>query len=175
MFDNNRLFGIIEKVKPTVYVETSVVSYLTARPTRDVLATAWQRATRIWWANQRFRFDLFTSELVDEECGEGHPEAANRRMVVLAKIPHLTLPRAVADLADKLMRKGALPASAATDALHVAVSAYHDLDYLLTWNCRHINNGETKNLMRSVCANQGYVCPEICTPLELMEGRTDVR
>jgi predicted nucleic acid-binding protein len=152
----------------TVYIETSIVSYLTALPARDLVAAAWQNATSQWWETRRQRFELFTSQLVVEEAGEGHPEAAQRRLRILAGIPHLSLPDPVTDLAAALLAEGALPEKAADDALHVAVCAYHGVDYLLTWNFRHIANAEMKPLMRSVCAVHGHKCPEICTPLELM-------
>lgn len=152
----------------TVYIETSIVSYLTARPARDLLAAAWQNATSRWWETQRQRFELFTSQLVVDEANEGHPEAAQRRRETLASLPQLSMPDAVTELAIALLAEGALPQKATDDAFHVAVCAYHGIDYLLTWNCRHIANAEMKPLMRSVCAVHGYACPEICTPLELM-------
>ena len=152
----------------TVYIETSIVSYLTALPARDLLAAAWQNASSNWWETQRNRFELFTSQLVIDEAGEGHPEAAQRRLRALAGIPHLSMSEPVAALATALLTEGALPRKATDDALHVAVCAYHGVDYLLTWNCRHIDNAEMKPLMRSVCAVHGSTCPEICTPLELM-------
>ncbi|MCX7012310.1 MAG: type II toxin-antitoxin system VapC family toxin [Candidatus Sumerlaeota bacterium] len=152
----------------TVYIETSIVSYLTALPARDLLAAAWQNATSRWWETRRQYFELFTSQLVLDEAAEGHPEAAERRLRGLAGIPHLPMPDAVIALASALLKEGALPGKVTDDALHVAVAAYHGVDYLLTWNCRHIDNAEMKPLIRSVCAVQGYGCPEICTPLELM-------
>ncbi len=152
----------------TVYIETSVVSYLTALPARDLLAAAWQNATSRWWETQRQRFELFTSQLVIDEARKGHPDAAQRRLAVLETIAHIPMPDPVTDLAISLLTEGALPEKATDDALHVAVSAYHGIDYLLTWNCRHIDNAEMKPLMRSVCAVHGYSCPEICTPMELM-------
>ncbi|HRU05506.1 MAG TPA: type II toxin-antitoxin system VapC family toxin [Candidatus Brocadiia bacterium] len=158
----------------TVYIETSVVSYLTALPARDLLAAAWQNATFHWWQVQRPRFELFTSQLVLDEAAQGHPEAAGRRLDSLAGIPLLPMPDPVTELATALLREGALPDKATDDALHVAVAAYHGVDYLLTWNCRHIDNAEMKPVMRSVCAVMGHTCPEICTPLELM-GSGDER
>ena len=152
----------------TIYIETSIVSYLTALPARDLIAAAWQSATISWWETQRQRFELFTSQLVIGEAGQGHPEAAQRRLQRLAEIPHLPMPDSVTNLAGALLDEGALPEKATDDALHVAVSAYHGVDYLLTWNCRHIDNAEMKPRMRSVCSVHGYTCPEICTPLELM-------
>ncbi len=152
----------------SVYIETSIISYLTARPARDLLAAAWQNATNRWWERQRPKFELFTSQLVYDEAAEGHTEAAQHRLHALADIPHLSMPDPVGDLGTALLKEGALPEKATGDALHVAVSAYHGVDYLLTWNCRHIDNAEMKPLMRSVCTVHGYTCPEICTPLELM-------
>jgi len=157
----------------TVYLETSIVSYLTARPARDLLAAAWQSATSRWWDTQRQRFHIFTSQLVVEEAGVGHVEAAKRRLHALSGIPVLSMPFGVVELAQTLLAEGALPQTATDDALHVAVSAYHGMDYLLTWNCRHIDNAAMKPLMRSVCAVQGYTCPEICTPIELMGDDDD--
>jgi predicted nucleic acid-binding protein len=158
----------------TVYVETSIVSYLTALPARDLLAAAWQNATCQWWEKQQSRFELFTSQLVIDEAGRGNAKAAKRRVQALDGIPHLSMPDPVADLAEALLAEGALPKKAADDALHVAVSAYHGIDYLLTWNCRHIDNAEMKPLMRRICVLNEYSCPEICTPIELM-GDSDER
>ena len=152
----------------TVYIETSVVSYLTALPARDLLVVAWQSATLQWWSNRRPGFELLTSQLVLDEAAAGHPEAAERRLRSLAGIPILPITDAVSELAVALLKDGALPEKAADDALHLAIAAYHGVDYLLTWNCRHLDNAEMKPVMRSVCAVHGYVCPEICTPPELM-------
>jgi len=152
----------------TVYIETSVVSYLSALPARDLLVAAWQSATLQWWQNRRADFEVCTSQLVLDEASAGNPEAAERRRHSLANIPILPIVSAVSDLAASLLKEGALPEKAADDALHLAIAAYHGVDYLLTWNCRHLDNAEMKPVMRSVCAVHGYVCPEICTPLELM-------
>jgi hypothetical protein len=156
--------------RPTVYIETSIISYLTARPSSDLLAAAWQRATADWWETQRGRFDLYTSDVVLAESSRGHPQAAARRLETLQGIPTLPITDAVKTFSLVLLRDGILPARALDDSLHIAVSAVHELDYLLTWNCRHIDNAEVKPLIRSVCIVHGYVCPEICTPQELMGG-----
>jgi predicted nucleic acid-binding protein len=154
-----------------VYIETSVISYLTARPSKNALATAWQQITRQWWDSQRSRFELFASELVLAEIGQGDPKAAIKRKERLREIPDLDVTKDVVILAKKLVGDGALPKEAMDDAMHVAVAAVHGIDYLLTWNCRHLDNAEMKPLMRSVCAIAGYRCPEICTPQELMGGQ----
>ena len=154
----------------TVYVETSVVSYLTARAASGLLAAAWQTATVEWWDTHRPRFDLCTSALTIEEAERGDPEAAARRLEALSGIAMLPVTDDVASLADELIRKGALPAGAQNDAVHIAVSAIHGVDYLLTWNFRHLANAETKPLVREICEQQGYASLEICTPSELMGG-----
>ena len=154
--------------KKTVYIETSIVSYLTAQPSSDLLAAAWQKATVDWWNTQRNRFDLYTSDVVLEEAGRGNPPAVERRLNALAGIPLLALTDAVHTLSKALLHKGALPAKALDDSLHIALSAVHEVDYLLTWNFRHIDNAEMKPVIRSVCTANDFICPEICTPQELM-------
>ena len=154
--------------RKTVYIETSIVSYLTARPTNDLLGAAWQRATVDWWDTQRNRFDLYTSDVTLEEAARGDSKAAERRLAILSGMPILSITEAVAGLSKALLEGKALPAKALDDALHIAVSAVHGVDYLLTWNFRHLDNAETKPVIRSVCAACGYTSPEICTPQELM-------
>jgi len=160
--------------KKTVYIETSIVSYLTARPTSNLLVAAWQKTTVDWWDTQRNRFDLYTSNVTVEEAGRGSPEAAARRLEALAGIPLLPITEAVVVLSKALLQGGALPAKALDDSLHIAISAVHGVDYLLTWNCRHLDNAETKPIIRSVCAVHEYTSPEICTPQELMGVFDDV-
>lgn len=150
------------------------MSYLTARPTSDLLAAAWQKTTIDWWDTQKDRFDLYTSDVTLEEAGKGNPEAAARRLEALSGIPILPITEAVIALSKALLRGRAFPAKALDDALHVAVSAVHGIDYLLTWNCRHLDNAETKPLMRSVCTIEGHISPELCTPQELMGAFEDV-
>ncbi len=159
--------------KKTVYIETSVVSYLTARPTGDLLAAAWQKITVDWWGMQSTRFDLYTSAVTIEEAGKGNPEASTLRLGALSHIPILPTTEAVVGLSKALLQERALPAKALNDALHIAVSAVHGIDYLLTWNYRHLDNAETKPVIRSVCAIHGYNSPEICSPQELMGGFDD--
>lgn len=157
----------------TVYIETSVVSYLTARATSNLLAAAWQTATAEWWDTHRSRFDLCTSALTVEEAGRGNQEAAARRLEALGGISMLPITEAVAALSDAIISGRALPPSAQNDAIHIAVSAVHGIDYLLTWNFRHLANAETRPLIREVCEQKGYNSPEICTPSELMGGSED--
>ncbi len=161
----------------TVYVETSIVSYLTARLSSNLMAAAWQKATIDWWDTQRNRFSLYVSDLVLVEAGKGDNTAAARRLKALANVPVLETTAAATALSKALIAQGAVPEKALDDSLHIAVSAIHGIDYLLTWNCRHIDNAETKPIIRSICTANGHRCPEICTPQELMgvpgDGRRD--
>jgi hypothetical protein len=159
----------------SVYAETSIFSYLTARPSRDLLASARQHLTVWWWHHHRARFDVFVSPSVRREAAKGDPEAADRRLAAMTGISLLVMNDAVARLAERLIEEHAVPQVAAEDALHVAMAAVHHIDYLLTWNCGHIDNAERKPAIRAVCAIEGFPCPEICTPEELMGESTDER
>ncbi len=152
----------------TVYVETSILSYLAARPSRDLLAAGHQQMTHEWWNTRRAQFDVYISPLVDQEARRGDPDAARRRVEALGDLRTLEIVDEAYDLAAALIAEGALPPTAADDATHIALAAVHGMDYLLTWNCRHIDNAETKPIIRSVCTAHRYSCPEICTPEELM-------
>jgi hypothetical protein len=154
--------------KKTVYVETSVISYLTARPSSNLLAAAWQKATNDWWDTQRNRFSLFASEIVIEEAAKGDAKAADLRLNALKEIPLLEITDSVLVFSKILINEGAIPPKAIDDSLHIALSVVHEVDYLLTWNFRHIDNAETKPVIRKLCLNNGYQYPEICTPIERM-------
>lgn len=157
----------------SVYVETSIISYLTARTSRDLIVTANQESTIEWWDGHRRNFELYISPLVLVEAGQGDEDAAQRRLKALETLNMLEIVDEASLLAEALLRALALPRKAQDDAVHIALAAVHHIDYLLTWNCRHINNAEKKALIREVCALQGYVCPEICAPTELMGGADD--
>ncbi len=157
-----------EETKSCVYIETSIISYLTARPSRDLRAAGWQQITAQWWDECRRNYDLYTSELVIAEASSGNPEAAQRRLDSLRDMNELPIDGEVEELASRLIENRAVPAPAKADAIHIAVGAVQKMDYFLTWNCRHINNATIKPVLRKVCADFGYICPEICTPLELL-------
>ena len=160
-------------MKKSVYIETSIPSYLAARPSRDIRAAAWQQLTVQLWEEARAMYELFTSELVFVEASRGDATAAAQRLSCLNGIPELTIDDEVRSLAERFIADGGMPPSAQADALHVAVAAVHGIDYLLTWNCRHIDNAVVKPLLRSICAVTWYQCPEICTPMELLSEETD--
>jgi len=162
-------------MKKSVYIETSIASYLTSKPSRDIRAAAWQQLTAQWWEEARDDYELFTSELVFVEASRGDAQAAAKRLSCLKAIPELTIDEEAQALAARIISDGGMPSSAQADALHVAIATVHGIDYPLTWNCRHIDNAVAKPLLRSICAATGYRCPEICTPMELLaEGSDDV-
>ncbi|MFC1461295.1 type II toxin-antitoxin system VapC family toxin [Verrucomicrobiota bacterium] len=154
----------------TVYIETSVISYFTAQPSAALVTAAHQQITREWWDYHRTRFEQFISPLVLDEASQGDPSAATDRLAAVDGLPVLEVIDSALALVDTLVAEGALPSRAMDDATHVAIATVHNMDYLVTWNCRHLDNAETKPLIRSVCAVHGYNCPEICTPEELMGG-----
>lgn len=153
-------------MKPTVYLETTIPSYLTAWPSRDLVRAAHQQITREWWA-RREAFELYSSRLVVQECQAGDAQAAADRLAALAGIPLLQQEAAVAELAEALLRDVPLPPNAAADALHIATAAVHGMHYLLTWNCNHIANVALRPRIEAVCRAAGFEPPLICTPEEL--------
>jgi predicted nucleic acid-binding protein len=152
-----------------IYIETSVVSYLTSRPSRDVIKAACQQITKAWWEQGRLNVLSYISPYVIEEASAGDPQAAAERLAALRDIPVLPMAPDIPDLAEFLLLGGGLPAKANLDALHIACAAYHQIDILLTWNCTHIANPTQLPIMRGLCAAKGYKLPELVTPFELME------
>lgn len=155
-------------VKARLYLETTVPSYLTAWPSRDLIRAGHQQITREWWDRRLGQFEAFISQLVLDEASAGDPVAAQERLAVLGSLPLLDLNDEVVTLAQALVADLALPAKARTDAAHIAVAAVQGMHFLVTWNCTHIANAEKAGAIRSVCARMGYTAPVICTPEELM-------
>lgn len=156
-------------MKPRVYVETSVISYLTAKPSRDLIMAAHQEVTREWWQNRRSEFDLFYSDAVRAEAAMGDSHAAAVRLEVLTALLLLEIPAQALELANALVEATALPAKARVDALHIAVAACERIDFVLTWNFKHIANAQLVGKVRQVCELHGLLCPVLCSPLELIE------
>lgn len=155
-------------MKSSIYVETSIVSYLTARPNRDLVRAAHQEVTREWWAT-REAFELFISQLVLDEAAAGDAGAAAQRLEALRDLPLLELTAEVTALSVHLLREAALPPKAAADAFHIAFAATHGVDFLLTWNCTHIANATMRPKIEAICRMNGFDPPVICTPLELAQ------
>lgn len=156
-------------MKPTVYVETSIISYLTARQSNDLRSMANKSATIDWWDNQRSKYELVVSEFVIAEASLGHPEAAERRLAAIEGIMELQATEPVRALGQELISRNALPEKAEIDAYHVAIAAVNGIEYLLTWNCTHIANAITRPKIEATCRALGFEPPIICTPDELME------
>ncbi|MEN8262379.1 MAG: type II toxin-antitoxin system VapC family toxin [Nitrospirota bacterium] len=155
-------------MKPKVYIETSIVSYLTARPSRDLIIAAHQELTNEWWENRRKYFNIFISQLVVQEAKAGDKNAAKKRLDIIDSIHLLELNENVVSLSETLVREKAIPEKAVEDALHIAVAISHGMDYLLTWNCKHIANAERRYAIIRICHKEGFDPPVICTPEELM-------
>ena len=156
-------------MKPKLYLETTIVSYLAASPSRDIVIAGHQQITREWW-ERRNHFELFVSGAVIEEASRGDAAVAARRMALLDGIPVLDLAEGVHELANRLLLVRAVPAKARVDAVHIAVAAVNRVDYLLTWNCTHIANAAIRGKIEQACRAAGLQAPAICTPEELMEA-----
>ena len=154
-------------MKPTVYVESSVISYLTSRPSRDVVIAARQAITREWWDAHRHRFELRISILVEEEISKGNPTAAGLRLATISGIASLSISDEATKIAELLLSRGAIPKGSEEDALHIGIAAAQGADYLLTWNFAHINNAETKTAIIELVETYGFACPQLCSPEEL--------
>ena len=151
----------------TVYVDTSVVSYLTARPAQDLVTAARQVETVEWWTVQSPYFELFRSDVAIDGTGQGSGDADKRRIEILREMTILTFTRDTSALARALLEWGAVPEGAEDDAGRIAVAAVNDIDYFLTWNCAHIANTVTMPAIAEVCERQGYSSPIITTPNQL--------
>jgi predicted phage gp36 major capsid-like protein len=154
-------------MKQTVYVESSVISYLTSRPNRDVIIAGRQSVTLDWWENQRHRFELRISVLVEEEISKGDSSAAQQRLDKVTDIQSLLISDEAVRIADLLLAEKAVPRGSEEDALHIGIAAAQGTDFLLTWNFKHINNAEKKAAITRLIESAGYACPQLCSPEEL--------
>lgn len=157
-------------MKKSIYIETSIVSYLTARPSNDIRSVYQQNMTSQWWDYRRHEFDLFICEFVIIEASRGDKNAAAKRLSAIAGIAELEVLEATAELAKVLIAQGSLPIKAEIDAFHIAIAATHGIQFLLTWNCKHIANAIMRPKIEQVCREKGFEPPVICTPTELLEG-----
>lgn len=160
---------------PRVYIETSILSYLRQRPSAQIVAAARQLLTQRWWERQRHDYELVTSQYVVDEAALGDPALAAERLRALADVPLLDLPADVPCIAAEIVRRGILPTDAQVDALHIAVAAFHEIEYLLTWNCKHIANARVVPRIRDLLLELGYPVPVICTPEEMVGEEEDER
>ena len=152
----------------SVYIETTVISYLASRPSRDLLVAAHQQASYDWWKSRRSKFECFVSQVVLDEVAAGDVAASAKRMAFVTDIPVLQVDEKAEHLTEAILASGAIPVRAVRDAAHIAVAAVNSVDYLLTWNCKHLANAQIMRRVAQVCTSNGFDAPIICTPEELM-------
>jgi hypothetical protein len=156
--------------KKKVYVETTVISDATAIPSKDLILAARQIVSREWLETAKFKYSLHSSFLVRKESLKGDSAAAARRLDALTGMRELEADERAFELAGKLISGKAVPKEYPDDALHIATAALNKMDYLVSWNFKHITNAQTIPLVKRICEENGYKCPEICTPQMLQEG-----
>ena len=152
----------------SVYLETTFISYLVARPSRDVIVAAHQQMTHDWWDARRGDFACHVSQVVVDEVTAGDPDEIRKRLEVIQNLPLLEVTESVQSLAQAIIGSGVIPPCAVRDAAHIATAAVHRIDYLLTWNCRHLANAQIMRKIEEVCGRLSERMPLICTPEELM-------
>lgn len=160
-------------MNPSVYIETSVIGYLTSWPRDDVIVAGHQNTTKAWWATASERFDLFVSQLVVRECSDGDADAVRERLASIDGLPVLPVTTEAEVLAGALHQGHAVPESQPNDALHIALAAVHRVKYVVSWNFRHIVNASLRPAIERVCRDAGYEPPILCTPEELLEESDD--
>lgn len=157
-------------MKKRVYLETTVVSYFTAKPSRDLMIAGHQEATRELWLKIFAEYETYISALVYEESSRGDPEQAGKRLAAINSLRNLDVDQEARDLADKIIAGRGIPKEFPEDALHIAMAAVNGMDVFITWNFSHLNNPFTRRSIQRLIENEGYRCPEICSPLELLEA-----
>ena len=155
-------------MKKSVYIETTVVSYLTGQPSRNLIVASHQEITREWWQNHLPRFRAVISEFVIQEASGGDRVASKQRLQVLNKFSLLDVTEEVESLANKFIKNGPIPKKKIIDSLHISIATIHGIDYLVTWNCTHIANAEMRADLSFISDEYGFKLPIICTPEELM-------
>ena len=156
-------------MKKRVYIETTVVSYFAARPSRDIIVASHQEATRDLWPDLTAEYETYISALVYEEAGKGDPDQAKMRLAAIEPFPMLDIDDEARFLAEKIIAGRGIPADYPEDALHIAVAAVNGMEVVVTRNFAHLNNPFTRRAVRRIVEGEGYVCPEICSPQELLE------
>jgi len=155
-------------MKPKLYLESTIPSYLAARPSRDVILAGQQKCTHDWWSKRAAHFEIFVSDVVADEIATGEVAMATKRMELIKPFVRLEGSKTAEALTNALIHGGPLPKKAARDAAHIALSAAHGMHFLLTWNCTYIANAMMYGKVREICAAHGCECPVICTPEELL-------
>jgi hypothetical protein len=154
--------------KQTVYLETTIISYFTAFSSRDIIIAGHQQITVDWFKNYSKKYGVYSSELVVLEASSGDPSAAKKRLSLIENIKLIEINEHVLHLAKEFIRSKVVPERYNEDALHIAAATIHGIDYLMTWNCKHIANAQIQKKLRMTANMVGYELPIICTPEELM-------
>lgn len=157
-------------MKPTVYIETTVISYLTAKPSRDLLIAAHQHVTHEWWDVARPHFNAYISPIVLEEISRGDSDAVTLRLARVSLFPLLEVLPEVRDLAESYFSVIILPEKARADSYHLALATWNGMDFMISWNCTHIVSGRVKKIIEEINTAYGIRTPIVCTPEELMEA-----
>ena len=150
-----------------IYIESTIPSYVVARPARDLLQAARQQLTRDWWDLRREKHELFTSQVVLDEIASGEAAMAKQRLAVMAGLAVVRATDEVEALTLRVLGSGLLPTDADRDAAHIALATVHEMDILLSWNCRHIANAAIQARLRRLVEQSGFTLPVLCTPDEL--------
>ena len=155
-------------INETIYIETSIFGYLTARSTNNLILAANIKVTKDWWNTYHDFFTIYVSELVEDEVAKGDKAIANERLDLLKSIMYLDIIEEAVELSQEFLRQSNLPPKASNDALHIALATVYGLDYLLTWNCKHMANAKIQKKLSQISIKLGYDLPIICTPYELI-------
>jgi len=155
-------------MKYKLYLETTIPSYLTSWPSRDLVIAGHQQITKEWWKKRKRAFDIYISQLVVDEAKAGNDEAARERLKAIGGLPLLDITEKVGRLAIRILTSGVIPKKAATNAAHIAIATVHGMEYLMTWNCVHLANAIITKAVARICRQEGFECPIICTPEELL-------
>jgi hypothetical protein len=155
-------------MKPRLYLETTIPSYLTSRPSRDMVVAEKQQVTRQWWEERRQQFDVCVSQFVIDEASAGDATMARERLEAIKGLTVLEATAETLQLAIKIMQLGLIPERAGLDAAHIATATASRMDFLMTWNCAHIANAIIARRIAGLCKESGFECPVICTPYQLL-------
>ncbi|CAN5433920.1 hypothetical protein BH20ACI1_BH20ACI1_30460 [soil metagenome] len=156
-------------MKPSVYIETTIVSYLTAKPSRDLIVAAHQQITNEWWTDVRPQVDCFVSPFLIDEVSRGDAAYAQKRLDEIAEFAVLEVNEQIEDLAQQYFAALQIPEKSKIDAFHLATAAWHKMDYVLSWNCKHIASGRVQKTLQEINIRLGVHTSIVCTPEELME------
>jgi len=158
---------------PQAYIETTVPSYYVARPSNRLSQAARQASTRKWWDEGCSGLELVTSLETLDEAAQGDQTVAAARLNLLHHVPLLTMNETAIALSTELIQSEIIPKKAASDAIHIAIATVHQIDYLVTWNFKHIANPFLRDRLQTTVSNLGFRLPTMCSPEELLENDED--